>query len=570
MTDSESSLPEDSMSEEAPYRDESIVDEDDPAALEEETLEEETLEEETLEEDALEEDALEEDALEEDALEEDEEEYFEEDELEEDIEEEELEEAVALDDEALEGDEDEDEGDEDLEDDEMLEEQGVPEENESPTVEPVSEKWASEDAETNPADTSGVTPAALSGASFQPDISGNPLRWKSEDPKSCLVRRKGDGELVVDATAGRISALGLNCDALSDSIRSVADAYLGDALATIDFDDSDARGSHGRLVSELLGLFQATDLDGWFTSVLLESSAELALERAIILSRCHRSQKAYRTVALVGSDHGRSFLCRTASGQPELQENLGPLVAGFAHVPADDASALDAVVDDQTAAVLVSPNLWSRGGHVLDVEYLRRARSICDERNVLLISDESRVVFGSTGQPLAIVSVAGVRPDLAILSAGLFGGLAGGITLVSERVADRAAEDRLGVGDPCHPVLASVASTAISEISRRSLLASVTSTYESFAVELAERASRFEFVRDIHAMGLSIGLETDLDSLSLVQAAKQNNVKMEAAGDTAVRLQPPLVMSDDDRRLLLDAVEETLSSIQLATADLGI
>jgi acetylornithine/N-succinyldiaminopimelate aminotransferase len=291
----------------------------------------------------------------------------------------------------------------------------------------------------------------------------------------------------------------------------------------------------------------------------------MAVERAIMLARRYRSPRAFRTVALVGSDHGRTLLCRTASGRPELQEDLGPLVAGFSHVPPGDLDALDVAVDEQTACVLISPNLWSRGGEVLDAAYLKEVQRLCNQRDVLLAVDESQVVFGATGQPLAICSIADVRPDLVVLSSGLFGGLPGGITLASRRVTG--GEDRCEIG---FPLLAAVLSTTMRSIRQQGLLASVSDSAESLAIELAERVSAFEFVRDVHALGLSIGLETDLSSTTLVQTAASRGVRLEAAGETAIRIQPPLALNDEDRRILIAAIEETFSSIQLSAADLSV
>jgi len=384
--------------------------------------------------------------------------------------------------------------------------------------------------------------------------------WVAPSGNGNLLRTDADGKTVIDALAGRTSVLGLDCVEWIESIRSSMGVSLGDGSAFPMEDSSEDSLGLRDAMAKLLGPGVGDLAD----SLFLTASPDLAVETAILSARRRRSDRAFRTVALVGSDHGRTAMCRTASGRPELHEDLGPLVAGFAHVPVGDVQALDVAVDEQTACVLISPNLWSRGGEVLDADYLGEVRRLCDERGVLLAVDETQVVFGSTGHPLAINSIAEVRPDIVALSSGLFAGLPGGITLASSRVTGDVREDAAR-----YPLLAAVVSSTLHELGNRGLLDSVSSASESLAVELAQRVSRFEFVRDVHVLGLSIGIETDLDSHQLVKAAAQRHFRVETAGETAIRMQLPLVYTDEDQNLLLEAMEETFSSIQLETADLS-
>ncbi|MDF1840342.1 MAG: aminotransferase class III-fold pyridoxal phosphate-dependent enzyme, partial [Rubripirellula sp.] len=431
------------------------------------------------------------------------------------------------------------------------------------------QKSAKGEAEAGAVDeTAAATDVSVADIAEQYSIAATP--WSVRQFTGVLVRQDAAGIGMVDGLAGRTSVLGLDCPDVSDAIRSAAGGYQGDASAFEDIDSNEAETDADvlELITEAFGSV-AGDLTH---SVLLSPSADQAVEAAIMLARRYRPQRAFRTVALVGSDHGRTMLCRTASGRPELQEDLGPLVAGFSHVPAGDIDALDVAVDDQTACVLISPVLWNCGGEVLDAAYLQGVRRLCDERGVLLAVDETQVVFGSTGHPMAISSIAEVRPDLAVFSSGLFGGLPGGITLASERVTGASSGVINGQRGTAgrYPLLATVLSATLSAMQQRGLLDAVASTADAFAVELAECVSRFEFVRDIQMLGLSIGLETDLESELLVRAARQRQLRLDVAGETAVRIQLPLVATEQDRRLVVELIEATMASIQLSTADLSV
>ncbi|MDG2224625.1 MAG: aminotransferase class III-fold pyridoxal phosphate-dependent enzyme, partial [Rubripirellula sp.] len=500
-----------------------------------------------------------------------------EEELEDDEEElEDDEEELEDDEEELEDDEEElEDGEEELEDGEEELEDGEEE------LEDDEEELEDDDVSVAELQVDSTQPAAESGAvgdsSAPTDMNGADLveqysiaetAWPVRELAGGLVRQDAAGIGMVDGLAGRASVLGFDCPEVTDAIQSAAGRYQGDASAFGDVDSNEAATDVIELIAETFGS-SASDLTH---SVLLSPSADQAVEAAVMMARRYRPQRAFRTVALVGSDHGRTMLCRTASGRPELQEDLGPLVAGFSHVPAGDLDALDVAVDDQTACVLISPILWNCGGEVLDAAYLQGVRRLCDERGVLLAVDETQVVFGSTGHPMAVSSIAQVRPDLAVFSAGLFGGLPGGITLASERVtgaSERGIDGQQAVAGR-YPMLATVLSATLSAIQQRGLLDAVASTADAFAVELAGCVSRFEFVRDIQMLGLSIGLETDLESELLVRAAKQRQLRLDVAGETAVRIQLPLSVTEQDRRLVVELIEATMASIQLSTADLSV
>jgi acetylornithine/succinyldiaminopimelate/putrescine aminotransferase len=93
-----------------------------------------------------------------------------------------------------------------------------------------------------------------------------------------------------------------------------------------------------------------------------------------------------------------------------------------------------------------------------------------------------------------------------------------------------------------------------------------------FAAALAEQLRGFEFLRDVNVLGMTIGIETDFESRVIVRAAHRRGLRIEPAGDTAVLIQPPLVISDQDRQTLLSRLAETMEEIErtTATAELGV
>jgi acetylornithine/N-succinyldiaminopimelate aminotransferase len=375
------------------------------------------------------------------------------------------------------------------------------------------------------------------------------------------IRRADEhGFEMLDAMSGRACVFGFGFQPIIEAIQSTAEGYLGDGAAHSDQGCSDD-GMLKSLLSELLGDSRHAPSD----SIYLCPAADLAIEKAISLARTFRPEKAFRTVALVGSDHGRTGMCRTASGRPSLHEGFGPMMAGFAHVPTDDIKALRSVIDKQTACILLSPIDFNDGVRPVAKDYLLAVRKLCDENEILLIIDESRIAFGSSGELLAYTAIADIAADIVVVAAGLFGGLSGGLVLASSNVTGGS------IVDTCrYPLLSAVVAETLSELGQQELPTAAADSMQAFAVSLAEQLSGFEFVRDINVLGMNIGIETDIESTALVRSAARKGIRIEAAGETAVRLQLPLVLTDHDQQTLLTRIGEMMEAIEREAAELSI
>ena len=147
-----------------------------------------------------------------------------------------------------------------------------------------------------------------------------------------------------------------------------------------------------------------------------------------------------KVIVAGGNFHGRTITIVSFSTDEDSRRNFGPLTPGFEVVPYGDAAALEAAIDEDTVAFLVEPIQGEAGVVVPPEGYLRRARELCTERNVLLVADEIQTGLGRTGTTFACEHE-GVRPDVFILGKAL----GGGIVPLSAVVAD---EEILGVFEP--------------------------------------------------------------------------------------------------------------------------
>ncbi|MGZ0712496.1 ornithine--oxo-acid transaminase (plasmid) [Coraliomargarita sp. W4R53] len=152
------------------------------------------------------------------------------------------------------------------------------------------------------------------------------------------------------------------------------------------------------------------------------------------------AQDAATVIVANGNFHGRTTTIVGFSDDPTAREDFGPFAPGFVQVPFGDSAAIDAAINDNTAAVLIEPIQGEAGVIIPPEGYLREVREICTRRGVLMIADEIQAGLGRVGKTFACEREE-VVPDMYLLGKAL----GGGIVPLSAVVANR---DVLGVIKP--------------------------------------------------------------------------------------------------------------------------
>jgi acetylornithine/N-succinyldiaminopimelate aminotransferase len=275
--------------------------------------------------------------------------------------------------------------------------------------------------------------------------------------------------------------------------------------------------------------------------VFLCNSGAEAIEASIKLVRRARPQG--KVVVLEGAFHGRTYGALSATPQESKQAPFAPLVPGFVVVPKDPA-ALSAAVDAETAAVLLEPIQGETGIHVLSEELLHAARESCDRTGAALVFDEIQCGMGRTGTLWAYEQT-GVVPDAMTSAKALGGGLPIGALITGARLADVLQPGDHGSTFAGGPLIASSALAALDICSDPALLERVRMLGERFAAALAS----LPYVATVRGRGLmlAIDLADGIDAAELARRALlEQRLVVNATGPATIRLEPPLVVSDDE------------------------
>jgi acetylornithine/N-succinyldiaminopimelate aminotransferase len=257
-------------------------------------------------------------------------------------------------------------------------------------------------------------------------------------------------------------------------------------------------------------------------------------------------------VALDGSFHGRTHGALAVTGQPGKRAAWEPLAPAARFARLNDVDSLAAAVGPDTSAILIEPVQGEGGIRPADVDFLAAARSLADEHEALLVFDEVQCGVGRTGTFFAW-EPSGVAPDAVTLAKGLANGLPVGALLVGD-----AAPAGFEPGDHAstfggNPV-ACAAAAAVVETIDETLLASVRSHGEVLAARLAALPG----VVEVRGRGLMLGVELDRAAGPVAESCLEAGLLVGTAGDTVLRLTPPLTIHVDELDTGLSLLGEVL------------
>ena len=360
---------------------------------------------------------------------------------------------------------------------------------------------------------------------------------------------RGEGAYLWDATGRRYVDLGATHGVgnLGASPPEVAEAIARQARALLYLGSGYRSPVRTAFLERLLALLPPS-----FGSVFLSNSGTEAVETAIKIARGATGRPG--VVAAFRGFHGRTLGSLSATWRRELREPFEPLVPGFAHVPFNDAAALDAAVTEQTALVLLEPVQGEGGVHVATPEFLRAARAAADRTGALLAFDEVQTGIGRTGRMFAFERW-GIVPDLLTLAKSLAGGVPIGATVTTPEVDARFRGTHHSTfgGNP----LACAAGLAALELAVRERLPE---RAERLGLRAQERLRSLptRSVREVRGLGLLLGIELRERVAPALAELERRGYLAISAGPSVLRLLPPLVIPDAEWDRALDTVAEVV------------
>ncbi|SDD96271.1 acetylornithine aminotransferase apoenzyme [Cupriavidus sp. YR651] len=344
-----------------------------------------------------------------------------------------------------------------------------------------------------------------------------------------------DGHAYLDFASGvAVNALGHNNDRLKKALLTQAEKlWHVSNLYTIPVQE--------RLAEMLC---EASFADSVFFTNSGAEAIELAIKAARRFQYKNGSPNRYRIVTFEGAFHGRTLGALAATGRAEYLEGFGPKAPGFDHVPLGDREALERVISEETAGILVEPVQGESGIRSLPPGELRYLRELCDENGILLMLDEVQTGIGRTGTFFAY-EAEGVLPDLLATAKGLGAGFPVGACLATEQVGSAMTSGSHGSTFGGNPLAMAVASEVLSIILSPGFLERVQQTSAVLIGQLREIvANHPKLFNEVRGSGLLLGLKCNIPVSEVIRQFTAEKLLCVPAADNVVRLLPPLTVSE--------------------------
>ncbi len=255
------------------------------------------------------------------------------------------------------------------------------------------------------------------------------------------------------------------------------------------------------------------------------------------------------------SFHGRTLGTLAATDKPKFKEGFSPHLDGFVHVPFNDIQKLEQTIHDATVAILLEPIQGEGGVYPAEHDYLHQVKNLCDEKNILLLFDEVQCGIGRTGHHFAY-QYYGVEPDAMSMAKALGNGFPIGAFEVKEKWANVLTKGSHASTFGGTPLACAAALAVFDVIEKEDILFNCQKMGQYLEGKLLTLAKKCSKIKEIRTIGLMTGIEFDGPVDIIVKKACQSGLLILSAGETVVRLLPPLVVTQTEIDQAMDIFEK--------------
>jgi predicted acetylornithine/succinylornithine family transaminase len=291
-----------------------------------------------------------------------------------------------------------------------------------------------------------------------------------------------------------------------------------------------------------------------FGQVFFCNSGAEANETALKLSRKFTQRPTI--IAFDGAFHGRTMGALAMTANPKYKAGYEPLLPGVQFAPWGDLPALEALMNDNVAAIILEPIQSIAGVRMMDAAYYQGLRSLCDKYGALLIFDEIQTGLGRTGEMWAGQHW-GVTPDIITLAKGIASGVPMGATLVSSRIASTVKLDEHGSTFGGGPLACAAAAATLDVILNDDLIAHAAAMGDL----IKQNLTNLPHVREVRGLGLLLGLHLDIPAKGVQAAALDHHIILGTSADPNVlRVMPPMIVTEQDIDHMTSVMREVLDA----------
>lgn len=297
--------------------------------------------------------------------------------------------------------------------------------------------------------------------------------------------------------------------------------------------------------------------------VFFTNSGTEAIEGALKAARKYAYSQGkkdkYEIIAMNNSFHGRSIGALSVTGTPHYREPFEPLMGGVKFADFNDLDSVKAQVTEKTCAIILEPIQGEGGVYPATLEFMEGLRSLCDEKDILLIFDEIQCGMGRTGSYFAWQDY-GVQPDIMTTAKALGCGVPVGAFLLNEKMAKASlAPGDHGTTYGGNPFVCRAVSTVFDLYEKKELLAHVRRLTPYLEEKLDALVEKYDCITARRGKGFLQGLVIVGRPVGdVIQKAIAGGLLVISAGGNVLRMAPPLIITKEQIDEMIGLLEKAL------------
>lgn len=340
-----------------------------------------------------------------------------------------------------------------------------------------------------------------------------------------------EGKKYLDFGAGiAVFALGYGNKELNDALKKQIDKLVHTSNLFYNSNLADA----AKKVTEASGM----------DKVFFTNSGTEAIEGAIKIARKYAYQKGItkdsEIISMDHSFHGRSLGALAVTGNKKYQEPFGPMTAGIKFAEYNNLESVKSQITSKTCAIIMETVQGEGGIYPATDEFIHGVRALCDEHDILMISDEIQCGMGRTGSMYAYQSY-GIQPDIVTTAKALGCGVPVGAFMANKKASGVLVPGDHGTTYGGNPLVLAAVNKVFDLYKKENIIEHVNEMTPYLEEKMDALVKKYDFIKERRGKGFMQGLEFNVPVAPVIGKAIEKGLILVGAGANIIRFVPPLI-----------------------------
>lgn len=292
--------------------------------------------------------------------------------------------------------------------------------------------------------------------------------------------------------------------------------------------------------------------------VFFTNSGTEAIEGAIKIAKKYFYDRSHTNcgeiIAMKKSFHGRSMGALSLTGKEAYQAPFGPMLSYIRFAEFNNLDSVRALITENTCAICLETVQGEGGIYPATDTFMQGIRKLCDEHDILMISDEIQCGMGRSGKMFAYQNY-NVLPDIVVSAKALGCGVPVGAIGTRGRATGVLGPGDHGTTYGSNPLATAAVSAVFTLYKQYGILSHVTTLAAYLDQALKELAEKKSIIKEIRGLGLMKGIELSVPAKPYIEALQKEGILVIPSGTNVIRLLPPLILEEEHVNILIQVLD---------------